>query len=323
LYSSCQGDNLYGAVAESVQAKACKAFYVGSNPTRASEKMENTNTKEPSNWKDFMKKKGSGKPMNEKDLEELNIWQNSDKFKNDLYRSDERKDCILIQGGAFVVDGYAYLVLGMSTIDILETMSEHKRVTGIIGTGNSLYISKDFKNVYTTLSEEETEKRYEIDKTGGTLKYAYQAKLAPLIFLNRSIREAVEFNRIRDRGKNHLLIDLGSNFYMDTLKYSGSRKSRLRWKFVKAARTGRCVANPSLNKKELLFDEEEAVLNAIRNFKGSFCLGYMKWTDAVANAVGLIQVKALDLKDNISGIIGFSLLKIAEDFRKRNGELYE
>jgi hypothetical protein len=275
------------------------------------------------NWDSFIKKKGRGKPINKKDLEELNILQNSDKIKKKFFRNKERGDSILIQGGAFVVGGYAYLVLGMSTIDILETMSEYKGVTGIIGTGNSLYISKDFKKVYATLSEEETIKRYEIDKTGSKLKYKYQAKLAPLIFLNRSVKDAVEFNEIRNRKKDSVLIDLGSNFYLDTVKFSGSKKSRLKWKFVKAARTGRCVANPSLNKKELLFDDEEAVVNAISHFKGSFCLGYMKWTDEVANAVGLIQVKALDLKDNISGIIGFSLLKIAEDFRKRNKDLYK
>ena len=274
------------------------------------------------NWRSYILLKDEGQPIYEEDLKKMGIWQKTDILKNDLYLNIKRKNCVLIQGGAFIINGYAYLILWMSTIDILETMSQHKDITGIVGTGNSLYISKDFKKVYSTLSEEETKKRYEIDKTWHKLKYSYEAKLAPLIILNRTFKNIEESRESKINKQANIIVDIWVNFYTKCVKYSGSLKSRLRWKFIKTARTGHCVTNPTLTEKELLFDKEEEIVNLINNFNGKFCLWYLSWSENFAKTVGMVEVQKLDLKDNPSDIIGFSLLKIAQEFYNKNQELY-
>ena len=89
------------------------------------------------NWKSYITGREEGHPIVEEDLKQLGIWDKRDDLEQEFYRSDERTDCTLIQAGAFVVNGWAYLILGMSTIDIIETMSQFPEVDGVIGTGNS------------------------------------------------------------------------------------------------------------------------------------------------------------------------------------------
>lgn len=275
-----------------------------------------------SNWNSYICGREEGHPIVEEDLKKLGIWDRREDLRAEFHRADEREDCALIQAGAFVVNGWAYLILGMSTIDIIETMSQFDEVDGVIGTGNSLFVSRDCRTVYTTLSEPDTRRRYEVHHTGNVLKYLYEGKVAPLIILNRTFRDKDEYLAVKRKKESKVIVDIGSNFYVDPIRYSGNLKTRLRWKFVKTARTGHCVTNPTLTEKELLFDEQEPLVEVINNFKGSFVLGYMLWSDKFANSVGMISNYSLDLRDNPSEIIGFGLVKLVNEFRKKNPELY-
>jgi len=274
------------------------------------------------NWKNYICGREEGHPIAQGDLERLGIWERRADFRKEFYRSAERDDCALVQAAAFVIDGYAYLILGMSTIDIIETMSQHDEVEGVIGTGNSLFVSRDCTRVYTTLSEPDSQRRYEIHKTGNKLKYIYEGRVAPLVILNRTFRDRDEYFEVKRKKEAGISVDIGSNFYVDPVRYSGKLKARMRWKFVKTARTGHCVTNPTLTEKELLFDEEDEVAALINNFEGSFMLGYMLWSDKFANSVGMVSNYSLDLRDNPSEIIGYSMIKLAKEFRKKHPQLY-
>lgn len=275
------------------------------------------------NWENFITGRAEGHPITEDDLKNIGIWQKADQLKSMFYQNDQRSDCTLIQGGAFVINGRAYLLLGMSTIDILETLSQHKEVEGVIGTGNSLYVSNSCDMVYSTLDETETITRYEVHKTGHPLKVLLKAKVAPLIILNRTFRDESLYAEIKQSKQLDIIVDLGSNCYTAPERFAGTRKARLRSKFVKTARTGHCVINPTLTEKELLFDREEKVTQLINGFNGSFGLGYMLWSELFANSVGMVSNYKLGLKDNPSEIIGYALIKYVEEFEKNNPDLYK
>lgn len=255
-------------------------------------------------------------PLIEKDLRQIGIWDKRESFKKQLFRGNKQRNSVLIQGGAFVVNNHAYLLLGMGTIDILETMSQFGDIEGIIGTGNALFISRNFKFVYSVLSEKETLKRYEINKTHHPFKYRYSSKVAPLIILNRAFKNETEFKEIKGRKANKIIFDLGSCFFTKPTKYSGSIKARLRGKFIKTSTTVHCATHPTLLRREMVFDDPESIKNLINHFDGYFILGYMLWNEKFANSVGIKSNYSLDLKDNPSQIIGFVLIKLLENFIK-------
>lgn len=255
-------------------------------------------------------------PLIERDLKQIGIWDRRENLRKQLFCSKKQRNSVLIQGGSFVLDNYAYLLLGMGTIDILETMSQFVDIKGIIGTGNALFVSKSFKFVYSALSREETLKRYEINKTHHPFKYRYSSKLAPLIILNRTFKNETEFKKAKTKKTNEIIFDLGSCFFTNPVKYSGSMKARLRGKFIKVSTAIHCATHPSLLKKEMIFDDLEKIKDLINYFDGYFMLGYMLWNEKFANSVGIKSNYSLDLKDNPSEVIGFVLIKLIENFIK-------
>lgn len=256
--------------------------------------------------------------LNADDLKQMGIWNIKEDLREELLNREKRNNCLIIQGGAFVVDNYAFLILGMGTIDILETLSQFNDIEGIIGTGNALFISRDFRFVYSPLSKEDTLKRYEINKTKHFFKYKYTAKLAPLIILNRAFKDKREFYNIKNKKINEITFDLGNSFFIKSIKYSGTLKSRLRAKFIRTTTTVHCATHPTLAKKELVFDDVDKIKELINNFKGYFLLGYMLWNEKFANSVGMASNYNLDLETNPSQILGFTLLKLAQQFYKNN-----
>lgn len=264
-----------------------------------------------------MRKTITKTPLTEQSLKQIGIWDRRENLRKKILGNKERGDSTLVQGGALIINDYTYLLLGMGTIDILETMSQFNDIEGIIGAGNALFISKDFKFVYSTLSEEETLKRYEIDKTHHPFKYRYSGKLAPLIILNRAFRSETEFIKTKEKKASEVIFDLGNCFFTKPVRYAGSLKARLRAKFIKTAQTVHCATHPTLSEKEMIFDEFEKIKKLINNFKGYFMLGYVLWNEKFANSIGMQSNYTLDIKDNPIQIIGFVLIKLIQEFHKK------
>lgn len=270
-------------------------------------------------WRKHLKKC----PISEKDLKEMEVWNNKEKQFKNLYLNSKRGDCVLIQGAGFSYKDHVFLTFGIGVINVLEAFSQFNEVEGIIGTGNTLFLSKDCGNVYSTLSEAETLKRYEIDKTKRKFKYQLEGKLAPLIILNRVFTNHKEFERTKEKKADEISFDLGDTFFTEPVKFSGSLKSRLRSKFINTVRTVHCVHHRTLMEKELFFDSVEEIKKVIDNFKGYFILGYTYFSEIFANSIGMVANSGLKLKDNPSEIISFTILKLVEQFYKKNKNLFK
>ena len=253
----------------------------------------------------------------------MGIWKNKEKQFKNLHFSSERDNCILIQGAGFKYNDYVFLTLGIGAINVLEAFSQFNEVQGVVGTGNALFLSKDCSNVYSALSEAETLKRYEIDKTKRKFKYNLGGKIAPLIILNRVFTNHKEFIKTKEKKADKISFDLGDTFFTETIKFAGSLKSRLRAKFVNTVRTVHCVHHQTLMEKELFFNSSEEIKEVINNFKGYFILGYTYFSETFANSIGMVANSELKLKDNSSEIVSFTILKLVEQFYKKNNDLFK
>ncbi|MDO8740581.1 MAG: hypothetical protein Q7J54_03330 [Candidatus Woesearchaeota archaeon] len=257
-------------------------------------------------------------PLHEQDLTDMKLMGHKDAQRKLLYKSSERDNCTLMQGAGFLYKRRVYLTLGVGSINILEAFSQFGEVEGIVGTGNALFLSKDFKNVYSTLSYEETINRYEIDKTNRTFKYSEGGPIGPLIVLNRVFCNYEEYVHIKGSRCNDLAFDLGNAFFVKPMKF-GHERSRLRAKFVNAVRTVHCVHHPTIMEKELFFDSADNIKNIINNFDGYFLKGYTYFSNTFANSIGMVANFKLRLLDNPSEIVSYTILKLVEEF-SRNQE---
>ena len=262
-------------------------------------------------------------PIGEKDLKDMGVWKNKEKQFKNLYLNSERNDCILIQGAGLSYKDHIFLTLGIGAINILEAFSQFDDVQGVIGTGNAFFLSKDCNKVYSALQEKETLKRYKIDKTKRKFKYQVEGKLAPLIILNRVFTNRKEFEKTKAKKADGVSFDLGDTFFTEPVKFSGSLKSRLRSKFINTVRTVHCVHHRTLMEKELFFDSKEDVIKVIDKFEGYFMLGYTYFSETFANSIGMDANFKLDIKDNSSEIVSFTILKLVEQFYKKNKNLFK
>jgi len=281
--------------------------------------MENSRSKNQFVWRERLLKC----PIDENDLKEMGIWEYKEEQLNNLYLSSERKECILIQGAGFMYKGLVFLTLGIGAINVLEAFSQFDEIDGVVGTGNALFLSRDCKYVFSALSEQETSIRYEIDKTHRKFKYSEGGKLGPLIILNRVFTDKKEFNETKIKKNNDLAFDLGNTFFTNPAKYSGSRKSRLRNKFINTVRTVHCVHHPTLMEKELFFDSFKDIEKTINNFSGYFMLGYTYFSETFASSIGMVANFQVDIKDNPSEITSFTILKLVQQFYRNHHECFD
>lgn len=262
-------------------------------------------------------------PIGENDLKEMGILEHKDIQRKNLYLNSERNNCIMMQGAGFVFKERVVLTLGIGAINVLEAFSQFNDVEGVVGTGNVLFMSDDCKEAYSALNEEESRNRYEVNKTGRALKYALGAKLAPLIIINRVFAKHDEFIATKARKSKEISFDLGNTFFTEPIKYSGSIKARLRSKFIKTVQTVHCVHHPTLMEKELFFDDFESIKNVINKFNGYFILGYTYFSTTFAESIGMKANFELDIKDNSSEIVSYTILKLVEQFYKKNKQVWE
>ena len=253
-------------------------------------------------------------PLYEQDIIEMGLMGHKNAQRKLLYKSSERDNCMLIQGAGFLYKGRVYLTLGVGAINTLEAFSQFNEVESVVGTGNALFLSKDFKNAYSALSLDETIKRYEIDKTNRIFKYSEGGPIGPLIILNRVFCDYNEYLHTKNSKSANLAFDLGNMFFVNPIKFGGSEKSRLRAKFVNAVRTVHCVHHPTVMEKELFFDSYEDIKNAINNFNGYFLKGYTYFSNTFAESIGMVANFKLKLLDNPSEIVSYTTLKLVEEF---------
>ncbi len=251
--------------------------------------------------------------LTETDLKQYGIWNNYQEFRKQLYKAEERIDCILIQGAAFVVKGKAFLVIGVGGIDFLDSLSQLDEVDGIIGNGNALFLSRDFKNVYSAHSINELTKCYELEGSDVKIKFLESATLAPLIFLLRSLHTLDEYNATKKKIQE-IVFESANTFSGEPVRYAGSLKSRLRGKFLATSRVVHCARRPTLMKKECLFDSYNDVRSTIDNFKGHFALIYTLWSQQMCDAVGMRNTRKLSKSYNPTDPITPHLLKMAKNF---------
>ncbi len=258
-----------------------------------------------------------GHPLDENDLKRLGIWQEGDSLREKLFKSSERKDCILMQGGAFVFKDYAFPLLGVGAMDYLEPLSELRTIDGIIGTGNVLFIDKNFENVYSALSESETLKRYEIDKTNHPFKWIEKSKIGPLIIFNRALKDYNEFYRIKEKKKKKIIYDMGHSFFIQPHKINNRYRERL----AKTATVAHCIAHYTLSKKELIFDSQNKVNEAFKHFNGYLMLGYMVYSNKLLHSMSIENNYRLGLKDNSYPITAYVIFKLVQEFYENNKNL--
>lgn len=251
--------------------------------------------------------------LTEKDLEDFGILDKYGSLRKQLYKANEQEDCILIQGAAFVIKGKAFLIMGVGGIDFLDSLAQFSEVDGIIGNGNTLFISNDFKNVYSAQTKEELAKCYELDGSRVKIKFLDDAPLAPLIFLLRSFHNPKEYNLAKEKIGN-LIFEEANTFAGSPVRFAGSLKSRLRGKLLATARVVHCARRPTIEKKECLFDSYEKVRETINNFKGSFSLVYTLWSQEMCDAVGMSKTRELSKTYNPIDPITPHLIRIAKDF---------
>lgn len=233
--------------------------------------------------------------FDENDLKKMGIFARYDKLRSLLYKSDERRDCVLIQGAAFVVDGLAYLLMGVGGIDFLDSLARNVEVDGVIGIGNALFISKDFEFVYSAHSKEELIRGYELEgfEHADRYNFLYSAPIGSLIFLLRSFKTKEEFYRTKKKYEGQIVFDIEDTFARAPVKFSGSLRARLRSKFIKTARVVHCARRPTLQEKECLFDAEDQIKSAVNCFRGKFVLVYTLWNQVLCDVVGMRKTRAL------------------------------
>jgi hypothetical protein len=270
-------------------------------------------------WRDYIRRYYKvGQPLREKDLTHIGVWDEKEELRKKLYKSSEREDHLLIQGGAFVYRGFAFMVLGVGAMDYLEPLSELQTIDGIVGTGNVLFMSRDFKRLYSALSEDETLKRYEIDETHHPFKWVEHAKVAPLVFLNRAFTDYSEFDAIKEKKKNKILYDLGHTFFIEPQKVN----YRGREKLIKTLRVAHCIAHHTLNMKELIFDSLDDIGEAVKSYDGFIIKGYMKYSLELANSMTIKNNYKLGLKYNIYPIVAYVMFKLSQEFYDKNKKLF-
>jgi len=228
--------------------------------------------------------------LKEEDLRYSNIWDDCESLRTELFNADQRKDCILIQGAAFVVQGRAFLMMGIGGIDFLDSLSQLDEVDGIIGNGNALFLSRDFKNVYSAHSNQELINCYEIEGYTAKVKFLYEAPLAPLIFLLRGFHSREDYDHTKIKIGNILFEEINT-YAGEPIRFAGSLKSRLRGKFISTARVVHCASRPSFMNKESLFDSQEDIHKCLDNFRGRFALVYTMWDQKLCDVVGMSNTR--------------------------------
>ncbi len=254
---------------------------------------------------------------NDKVIQDINM--NYDLFRSELYKSDEREDCILIQGSAFVYNKQAYLLMGVGGIDFLDSIAHLKNIDGIIGNGNTLFIKKNFKYIYSAHNSEELNNCFELECSDKNIEFKKRAKIGNLIFLLRSFQNLNEY--ISTKKKKNLFFEESNTFSSYPIHFSGSFKSRLRSKFISTSRVVHCSRRPSLLKKECLFDSYKEIYGAINLFKGSFVLIYTLWNQEMCDAVGMNNTRELTKSYNPTDSITPNFLKIIDYYNKFNKRL--
>lgn len=253
--------------------------------------------------------------LNEDELKDLGIFRDYSGLRNQLYKANEREDCVLIQGSAFVVKNRAFPVMGIGGIDILDSISQLEGVDGVIGNGNALFVSKDFRNVYSTQTRDELIEAYEMEKEN-KINFLERASLAPAIFLWRSFGDKREYEETKNKKEKVIfeIKDVPETFATEPIPFPESHKSRLREKFLRTARVVHCARRPTLKKKECLFDSYEEVREALSNFHGHFVLMYTMWNQQMCDAVGMYNTRRLSSSYNPTDKITPHLLEIANKF---------
>ncbi len=232
--------------------------------------------------------------LTEKDLIEYGILDDYSVLRSKLYRANDRIDCFLIQGGAFVIKGKAFLVMGVAGIDYLDSLSQSADVEGIIGNGNVLFISKDFKRVYSAHDKDELQKCYELEGSNIKAEFLTDVEIGHLIFLVRSFYNVDEYNDTKEKANNIIFeSEELKTFAKEPIRFGGSLKARLRWKFIKTARIVHCARRPNLMQKECIFDSIENISKAIDNFDGSFLLVYTLWSQELCDVSGMKNTRKL------------------------------
>lgn len=237
-----------------------------------------------------------------------------------LYKADQRNDCIIIQGAAFVVKGKAFLMTGVGGINFLDSLAQLEDVDGIIGNNNAIFISNDFNHIYSAHTKEELVKCYELEGAPSHIKIKFleNAPMAPLIFITRSFKTRDEYEATKKKVGN-ILFEVtnaisGPTFARPPVRYAGSLKSRLRGKFLDTFKIVHCTHRPTFVKKEALFDSEDKVREAISKFRGHVCLVYTLWNQVMSDTMGMAEVRKLSTTYNPTDLITPHFIKIAKDF---------
>jgi len=251
----------------------------------------------------------------ENDLTQYNIWKDYELLRKQLYKADSKKNCIIIQGGAFVVKGKAFLLVGIGCIDLLDSLAQLDEVDGIIGNGNSVFISEGFDHIYSAHTTEELIDCYELEERNSStqIKFLEDAPLAPLIFLVRALHDREQYESTKRKVKN-ITFEVLDTFAGSPVKYAGSLKSRLRGKFINTVRVVHCAQRPRIKRKECLFDSYDTVYNSINKFKGHFSLVYTIWNQLMCEAIGMRNTRKLSATYNPSDPITPHFLEIAKKF---------
>lgn len=248
--------------------------------------------------------------LDENDLIRLGITHDYLRLRRVLYKSNERDDCILVQSAAFVSRGKAFLIMGVGGIDFLDALGRNRDVDGIIGNGNALFVSKDFRNTYSAHTSQELIECFELDGPGTKFKFLENAPIGPLIFLLRSFQTVDEYEEAKKK-VNKIVFQSSSTFAGEPTRFAGSLKSRLRGKFVATARVVHCARRPNLMRKECLFESRENVYQAINRFHGSFELVYTLWSQELCDAIGMRTTRLVPEFQTAMGSVAEFLVKTA------------
>lgn len=251
--------------------------------------------------------------LDEQDLKALEIRSRYDFFRSQLYNAEKRKDCILIQASAFVVNGAAFLLMGVGGIDFLDSLSQLEGVDGIIGNGNALFLSKDFKYLFSANSSHELKRCYELEGKEDGINFIDEAPVGPLIFILRSFRNETEFDNTKKK-VGRTVFNTDNTFAGKAVRFSGSMKSRLRAKFVATSTVVHCARRPTLEIKECLFDSKDNVFQIVNNFQGYFSLIYTKWSQELCDVIGMKKTRLLGSSYNPTDPITPELFKIAKEY---------
>lgn len=230
--------------------------------------------------------------LTEQELHHHGVWDEYAQLRQQLYKADQRKDCILIQGAAFVIEGKAFLVVGVGGIHFLDSLAQMDGVDGVIGNSNTIFLSKDFSHVYSAHTPDELVERYQIFDNPKSITFIDGAPLVPLIFLLRSFYDQNEYNQTKEK-MSKLLFEEENTFAGEPIRYAGKIKARLRKKFIDTCRIAHCTYRPILYKKECLFDSHIDVYEAINKFRGHFALLYSVWRQDISDAYGVSRVRKL------------------------------